>query len=172
MPPHQAGTPPGEILLRDVIADDLPLLYEYQLDPEANAMAAFPARGWDAFAAHWTKILGDETVNTKTVLIDGQVAGSISSFEMDGEREVGYWFGRVFWGKGVATTALAAFLEQVPERPLYAHVAQHNIGSIRVLQKCGFTIIGEDKSPFNTPDGEEIEEFILILRGGDGNDAD
>jgi len=45
-------------------------------------------------------------------------------------------------------------------RPLYAHVAKHNVASLRVLQKCGFVISGEDKF---TEDGKEIEEFILKL---------
>ncbi len=41
-----------------------------------------------------------------------------------GQREVGYWFGRQYWGKGVATRALAAFLDHVAVRPLYAHVVK------------------------------------------------
>lgn len=158
------GPLPGVVLLRDATSDDLPILYEYQLDPEATAMAAFPARDWDAFVAHWNKILSDETVITKVVLVDGQVAGSISTFDMDGEREVGYWVGREFWGQGVATRALAAFLAHDPTRPLYAHVAKHNVGSRRVLEKCGFVLFGEDTSPFGEPGSEAVEEFVLILR--------
>lgn len=45
--------------------------------------------------------------------------------------------GKEHWGS-VATRALAAFLRLVTERPLHAHVAQHNVGSRRVLEKCGF----------------------------------
>ena len=45
--------------------------------------------------------------------------------------------------------------------PLYARVAKHNIASIRVLRKCGFTISGEDG--FLKTDGEGDEEFILVL---------
>jgi RimJ/RimL family protein N-acetyltransferase len=44
-------------------------------------------------------------------------------------------------GAGVATAALAAFLMIVEERPLFAHVAEHNVGSIRVLEKCGFALV-------------------------------
>jgi len=67
-----------------------------------------------------------------------------------------------YWGKGIATKALAAFPGHVKARPLYAHVAKHNIASIRVLEKCGFTICGEDKG-FSNARGEEVEEFILTL---------
>jgi RimJ/RimL family protein N-acetyltransferase len=154
-----------DIALRDVTEADLPVIFEYQQDPDANHMAAFIARDpadRDAFMAHWAKILGDATIILKTILVDGQVAGTVMSFEMFGEREVGYWIGRSYWGKGVATRALAAFLKHVTERPLYAHVAKDNIGSRRVLEKCGFTICGEGKD-FSKARGVEVEEFILIL---------
>ena len=107
-------------------------------------MAAFPARDEDAFMAHWTKILADPTVTARTVLLDEQVAGNVVSFEHEGHREVGYWIGREFWGRGVATRALSVFLELVPERPLYAGVVPHNAASIRVLEKCGFTVTGRE----------------------------
>ena len=129
---------PSVVLLRDVAEDDLPIFFEQQLDPAATQMAAFPSRERPAFMAHWAKILADTTVSTQTILFDKQVAGSIVSFEIAGEREVGYWIGRHYWGKGIATTALAAFLNHVQARPLFAHVAKHNRGSLRVLEKCGF----------------------------------
>jgi len=152
----------SDVRLRDVTEADLPIFLEHQLDPDATQMAAFSARDRDAFMAHWAKILRDETVIIKTILADGQVAGNIVSFEQFNLREVGYWIGKEFWGKGVATKALAAFLTQVLARPLYAHVAKHNIGSRRVLEKCGFTICGEDTAVADTP-GEQIEEFSLKL---------
>ena len=111
---------------------------------------------------HWARILGDETITKRTILVDGQVAGNVGSFEQFGEREVGYWLGKDLWGKGVATKALRAFLEEVGGRPLYAHVVKDNLASRRVLQKCGFTICGEDKG-FSHARGEEVEELILML---------
>ena len=78
-----------------------------------------------------------------------------------GEREVGYWLGKEFWGKGIATKALAEFLKIIETRPLYAHVAKHNIGSRRILEKCGFTVIGEDR--YMNRAREEVEEFVLKL---------
>ena len=152
----------SDVLLRDVTEDDLPIFFEHQLDPDANRMAAFPARDRNAFMAHWTKILGDETITKKTILFDGHVAGNVVSFEQFGKPQVGYWIGKEYWGKGVATQALSEFLGHVKARPLYARVAKHNIASIRVLEKCGFTFFGEDKG-FSNAGGEEVEEFILIL---------
>jgi RimJ/RimL family protein N-acetyltransferase len=153
----------SDVLLRDVIESDLPIFFEHQLDPDATEMAAFPSRDRDAFMAHWAKIMADDSVMLKTVLFDGHVAGNIVSFEQSGKREVGYWIGKEYWGKGIATKALAAFLDHVKTRPLYAHVAKHNIGSRRVLEKCGFTVEGEDKG-FPNKREEEVEEFILRLQ--------
>ncbi len=151
----------SDVILRDVIESDLPIFFEQQRDPDANNMAAFPARDKQAFTVHWTKILGDQTVTLRTILLDGQVAGNIVSWEQPSGREVGYWIGKEYWGKGIATKALAKFLGQLTARPLIAHVAKHNIASIRVLEKCGFTISGEDKFP--GANGEQGEEYILIL---------
>ena len=127
-------------------------------------MAAFTARdpaGWDAFTARWTGIVGDETITKKTILFDGHVAGNIVSFEKSGEREVGYWIGRKYWGKGVATRALSTFLGHVKKRPLYAHVAKDNIASNRVLEKCGFKISGEDRG--DAKSGREKRGTIIPM---------
>ena len=142
----------NEVQLRDVNESDLPILFEQQLDPDATAMAAFPSRDRDAFMAHWKKIMAGESNILKTVVFDGQVSGNIVAWENSGEWEVGYWIGKEYWGKGIATRALALFLDLVKTRPLYAHVVRHNICSRRVLEKCGFKVIGE-----------EPEEFILKL---------
>jgi RimJ/RimL family protein N-acetyltransferase len=138
--------------LRNVEDGDLPVFFEHQLDPEATRMAGFPARDRESFMAHWNRILEDETVVKKTALFEGQVAGNIVSFVNSGEREVGYWIGREFWGRGVATRALAGFLRLEARRPLYASVARHNVASIRVLQKRGFRI-----------SRDEPDELILKL---------
>ena len=155
----------GEVTLRAVQADDLPVFFEQQLDPEAVWMAAFGAAGvhdWDEFSARWARILGDDTRVARTILWNGQVAGNVSSFLLFGDPAVGYWIGREYWGKGIATRALAAFLKIVTVRPLYARAAQDNIGSRRVLEKCGFVICGED-SGFATARGVETEEYVLRL---------
>jgi RimJ/RimL family protein N-acetyltransferase len=152
----------GEVRLRDVTEDDLPIFYEQQADPEANAMAAFPARDREALTEHWLKVLADDSVSKKTVLFDGHVAGNIVRFEQSGQPLVGYWIGRSYWGKGIATRALSEFLGQVAARPLYARVAKHNFASIRVLEKCGFTVAGEERAPSGAGE-DEVEELVMRL---------
>jgi len=152
----------NNVLLSDVTESDLPIFFEQQLDPDATEMAAFPSRDKAAFMAHWAKTLGDGSVITRTVVVDGKVAGNIVSWDQEGRREVGYWIGREFWGKGIATRALSAFLSEETTRPLYAYVASHNVASIRVLEKCGFTISDEQLDPSDEPD-DGIDEVILKL---------
>ena len=161
----------NSVELRDAIETDLPIFYEQQLDPEAVRMAAFPTRGKDAFMAHWSKIIIDHSVLTKTILFQGDVAGNIVCFEQLGEHEVGYWLGKEYWGKGIASTALAQFLEFIETRPLYAHVAKHNIASKRVLEKCGFNVAAEDTF-FSKVFGEDIEEYILVLDSPESANTD
>ena len=130
--------------------EDLPILFEHQRDPEANAMAAFPARDREAFMEHWAKILADETLLARVIELDGRVAGNVGSFEFEGHREVGYWIDRALWGRGVATRGLAAFLIEETTRPLFAGVAPHNAGSMRVLEKSGFERTGETSDDGHT----------------------
>jgi RimJ/RimL family protein N-acetyltransferase len=153
--PAQEESLMKSIQLRDVAVGDIPIFYEHQLDADATEIAVFPSREREAFTAHWAKIMADESVILKTILFDGQVVGNIVSWEQNGEREIGYWIGKMYWGKGIATQALAEFLGYVKVRPVYAYVAKHNVGSIRVLEKCGFTVIGEAN--------DDVEEFILKL---------
>ena len=153
------------VTIREVKASDLETFYEHQLDPEAIRMAAFVGKDRKdkaVFDAHWEKILNSSQNTTRTIVADGQVAGHIACYP-DGEHmEVTYWLGKEFWGRGLATQALNRMLRLVVARPIFARAAADNIGSIRVLQKCGFEIIGTDKG-FANGRGEETEEYILRM---------
>jgi RimJ/RimL family protein N-acetyltransferase len=154
------------VQLRAITSDDLPGFFQMQLDKEANYMAAFTARDPSdrvAFEAHWSRILADETIVKRAVLFEEQVVGSILSFEHVGKREVCYWIEKEQWGKGIATRALEELLRELKHRPLHAHVARDNAGSIRVLEKCGFVVTGYQFYMANAR-GQEIEEAVLELK--------
>ena len=138
------------------------MFFEHQTDPQAVEMAAFPARDRDAFAAHWARLRADDSLVTRTIVADGEVAGNIGSWEQDGQQLLGYWVGREWWGRGVATRAVALLAEEVAVRPLHAHVAAHNLGSIRVLEKCGFRRDREQEATAFAPD-DGIEELVFVL---------
>ena len=151
----------GDVMLRDIVESDIPIFYEQQLDPDAIAMAAFPCRDWETHRKHWTKVLADDRNIKQAIIFDGEVAGNIGVFGPPNEREIGYWIGKQYWGKGVGTLALKAMLIHVPERPLYAHVVKHNLASLRVLEKCGFRIVGEENGV--DVGGIVADEFTLRL---------
>lgn len=161
----------GKVRLRGVSQDDLIVFFEHQRDPQASRMASFPPRDRDAFLAHWNRIMADPAVLVQTILIDEQVAGHIVSWESEGKRLVGYWIGRDWWGRGVASAGLTAFLKRDPIRPLYARVAKDNTGSIRVLEKCGFAQCNDvQQSPPMPSDG--VEELIFGLSGTERREVD
>jgi len=153
---------PSAVRIRSVEDRDLDVFFDHQADPQAVEMAAFPARDKEQFAAHWAKVRADDTNVVRTVVADGVVAGNIGSWQEDGHQLVGYWVGREWWGRGVATQALALLAEEVSIRPLYAHVAVHNVGSIRVLEKCGFRRDHLQEAQATAPD-DGIEELIFVL---------
>jgi RimJ/RimL family protein N-acetyltransferase len=150
------------VRLRSVEDRDVEVFFEHQADPQAVEMAAFPARDKDQFDAHWAKVRADGTLVARTIVTDGVVAGNIGSWPDNGQQLLGYWVGREFWGRGVATQALALLVDEVSIRPLYAHVVMHNVGSIRVLEKCGFRRDRVEEAKARTAD-DGIEEFIYVL---------
>ena len=143
----------GDIRLRDVEDDDLAEFFAHQLDAEAAQRVRFTPRDHDAFMTHWTtRILGDPSVFVQTVTVNGEIAGHVVAW-WDGERRfLGYWFGREFWGRGVGTAAVAAFLERESVRPLYADPAVGNTASVKLLERCGFRREAHDE-----------DEFILLV---------
>jgi RimJ/RimL family protein N-acetyltransferase len=161
-------SPVSGIHLRPVTEKDLPILFEYQREPEANEMAAFPARDRDAFMSHWKKILSDAAVTAMTVVVDGCVAGNVGCWTQDGQRLVGYWIGKEYWGRGVATQMLSQFLRLVADRPLHAHVAKHNVASIRVLEKCGFEFCTAATGALGVP-ADGIEELVYVKQSLSAN---
>lgn len=156
----------GDVRLREVDERDLPMFFEQQCEPDALRMAAFVPRDRRAFMAHWTKLLADRTVSARTVLFDGQVAGNMVSWKREGKQLVGYWIGKHFWGKGVATRALLEFLDIAQARPMYARVAKDNVASIRVLEKCGFKICLKETAALDAP-ADGIEEQVFKLAAGE-----
>jgi RimJ/RimL family protein N-acetyltransferase len=158
---------PIDVSLRPVHPSDLPLFFRHMSDPEANRMAAFTAedptdRAY--FDAHWKRILASPDTINRTVLADGEVVGNAAVYGEPGEREVTYFIDRHYWGRGIATAALRELLAEVTERPLLARAAADNTGSVRVLEKCGFKVFGQDRG-FANARGAEIDELLLRLEG-------
>lgn len=154
-----------DVRLREVRDTDLPAFWDQVSDPHLQQMAAV-TRGYHydkgEFDRFWAMVRADPDVIVRTVLADGAVAGNAAVFGPPAEREVTYVVARRFWGRGVATSALAQLIELEPARPLHADAAADNAGSIRVLEKCGLTVTGRSRS-FARARGEDIELVHLKL---------
>ncbi len=162
----EASAPTGpDVRLREETVADADVLFAQQLDSEANWMAGFTSKDPTDRAAYdvWrAKLRDSDAILTRVILFGDVVAGSIASFEMFGDRDVTYWIDRELWGQGIATQALRQFLDVETTRPLHARAAKDNAGSQRVLRKCGFEVIGEERG-FANARGEEIDEVVLRL---------
>ncbi len=135
------------VLLRPVTEQDLTEYFGRQLDSAAVARLRAGVSAPDG--------------RIRTIVAAGQVVGYIAHFRRNGQPEVSYWIGEQSRGRGFATGALEQFLREIALRPLYARIAKSNVRSLRVAQRGGFTVIGEDR--FTDARGQEVEEFILEL---------
>jgi RimJ/RimL family protein N-acetyltransferase len=102
-------------------------------------------------AAEWIAIaMADPRGQILAIEVDGVIAGGIAVEPHEGERMgtalFGYWLGRAYWGRGIATEAarmLSDFaLQRGDLRRLEATVFAPNTASAKVLEKCGFTLEG------------------------------
>jgi RimJ/RimL family protein N-acetyltransferase len=155
----------AEVALRPIEDSDLDALFDQMRDPESVWMAAFTAKDpndREAFDAHKSKVRTAPDGTMRAVILGGRLVGSIAGFVREGDTEITYWIDRSVWGQGVAGQALALLLHMVSVRPVYARAASDNVGSLRVLQRAGFAIIGTEISYANAR-GTEIEETILRL---------
>jgi RimJ/RimL family protein N-acetyltransferase len=163
--PSDGGTG-HDVQLRDVVEADLEFLFAWENDPEAVRRSQFTPRPRAAFMAHWkSKILGDSTVFVQMVTVDSEPAGSIVAWwegeqGVGGQRFIGYWLGRPYWGRGVGSVALGLFLLRETNRPLYADPFAGNTASVRLLEKHGFRRTGTVQYGDN--------EHIMLVLDADG----
>jgi len=76
------------------------------------------------------------------------VIGSVGYFRRtpDAPLEIGYWIGKDYWGKGIATKALMLAIDAMKKSGLtgtiFATTMVDNLASRHILSKCGFIEIG------------------------------
>lgn len=155
----------NNIILVETKVEDLNTLFQFQLDQEANYLAAFTAKNPNDKAAYlekYSKHLADPTIHMRTIKLDGVIVGSIAKFMIQNEAGLTYWIDKEYWGRGIASAALHEFLKIEPARPIHASTAFDNYGSQRVLEKAGFVRVGTDKGFANARQAE-IEEYLYKL---------
>ena len=152
-------------MLRPVIDSDLPIIFEQERDETGRHMAAFVPKDpndREAFDAQFQRMRTSDDILVRTIEVDSEVVGHVASFGRDDKHDVLYWIGKEYWGRGIATDALKALLEEDTVRPIYGRVVKDNLASRRVLEKCGFVVCGEEKG-FADGRGAEVEEYVLRL---------
>lgn len=101
--------------------------------------------------------------------LDGDAIGGIGITPMKDvyrrTAEIGYWLAEPFWGKGIATGAVAAIVPLAFEYfdiiRLQAGVFASNPASMRVLEKCGFVREAVHKNAV-TKNGVVMDEVVYV----------
>jgi RimJ/RimL family protein N-acetyltransferase len=170
----------GFCLLRPWREDDLDALVRHADDKDVARMLRdhFPhpytvdaGRAWLLMAAI------DDPPTALAIEVNGEAVGGIGLVPgADVHRHtgtIGYWLGRAFWGRGIATAAVSHFVPWAASTfglvRFVAEVFATNPASMRVLEKCGFEREGVFRAHVYK-DGHLIDEAIYgrILDGPPG----
>ena len=143
----------NRLLLRTFTEEDAALIYELNLDPDVIRYTHDPIKD----LAHASEILekviipqyalynhGRWAVHVKTTLEFLGWCG-LKYLAESNEIDLGYRFKKEGWGKGYATEAAYASIqygfEKIGLQRIVARAEIDNIGSWKVLEKCGMTYI-------------------------------
>lgn len=153
------------IKLDKTTKEDLETLFVFQTNKDGILMAAFTSENPNdkvEYMKKWAAIVDNPKIKMQTIRLENRIVGSVVHFDIMNETNVSYWIDQEFWGKGIATEALNEFIKGSDKRPLFGRVAYDNFGSQKVLEKCGFKVIGKEKG-FANARKKEIEEFVYKL---------
>lgn len=144
------------LLLRTFTVEDAPLIYELNLDPDVTRYTGDPVRD-----IHHAKTILEQTILPQYALYNhGRWAVHTKpGLEFIGwcglknrpernEIDLGYRFIKSAWGNGYATEAAFACLnygfKNLNLQRIVGRAMPQNIGSLRVLEKCGMQYIGDE----------------------------
>jgi [ribosomal protein S5]-alanine N-acetyltransferase len=144
------------LLLRTFTIEDAPLVYNLNLDPEVIRYTLDPIRDIE----HAREVL-ENTILPQYALYnhgrwavltkpDKEFIGwcGLKARPERNEIDLGYRFIKAAWGKGYATEAAYACIkhgfEKLNLQRIVGRAMPGNAGSLKVLQKCRMTYIGEE----------------------------
>ncbi len=165
--------------LRGLRIADARRIGEFCNDPGVGRnLAMTPLPYLDVAAEGWIMILRARAALLRDVVFGVELPGEgligcIGAHSRAESYEVGYWYGRPYWGLGYATEALTAFVDEA--RTLGELVASHfvdNPASGRVLSKAGFVYTGEVLPQFSMARGHKSPcKRMRLADGGARRDA-
>ena len=164
----------NRLLLRIFTEDDAALIYDLNLDPDVIRYTHDPIKD----LAHASEVLekviipqyalynhGRWAVHVKATL-DPIAIGFLGWCGLKyraelNEIDLGYRFKKEGWGKGYATEAAYASIqygfEKLGLQRIVARAEIENIGSWKVLEKCGMTYIGDEEV-----DGYPVKTYEIL----------
>ena len=151
------------ITLRDVTDADLPIFFDPQRDLTYNHMAAFTHKDPDdraAFDAHWKKVLRQPGEQEPDDRLRGPGRRAHTRASPWAETARSPTDRPPVSGAAASRRRRSARSSRSTRSArLRARAAKDNVGSLRVLAKCGFEVIGEEIG-FANARGKEIEEVV------------
>jgi RimJ/RimL family protein N-acetyltransferase len=164
--------------LRPYRPDDVDGLIAVADDPLVSRWmtAGFPSPYTRADAEWWVgQAVADAAPHNFVIVANGAFAGGVGIQPLDGESHgvalFGYWLGRAYWGRGLATDAartLARYaLRDVGLRRLEASVFAPNTVSMRVLEKAGFTLEARMRDGYLQRDGTVCDKIMYARLASD-----
>jgi ribosomal-protein-alanine N-acetyltransferase len=165
-------------LIRSWQRSDVHSLASHANNPSVarNLRDGFPFPYTMRDAEQWLTMMACQGTETQFAIdIGGEAVGGIGvTVGLDVHRidgELGYWLGEQWWGRGVMTGAIAAFVPYVFEtyhlERIHAHVFEWNEASARVLEKTGFLLEGRLRKAVLKQGS--IIDMLLYARLKDGN---
>lgn len=145
-----------------------------------NLRDRFPHPYTRGDAEIWLGLVADEDPQTNfAIAVQGEAVGGIGIVLQDDvarrSAEIGYWLGRAFWGRGIATAAVRAVTGWAFDRfdlcRLHAGVFAWNPASTRVLEKAGYALEGRLRQAV-TKDGQTIDQLLYAIVRKDRAHAD
>jgi RimJ/RimL family protein N-acetyltransferase len=159
----------NRLLLRTFTEDDAALIYELNLDPDVIRYTHDPIKD----LVHASEILEKVIISQYALYNHGRWAVHVkATLEFLGwcglkylaelnEIDLGFRFKKEGWGKGYATEAAYASIqygfEKIGLQRIVARAEIDNIGSWKVLEKCGMTYIGDEKV-----DGYPVKTYEIL----------
>jgi len=136
-----------------------------------NLRARFPRPYTAAAARTWiSRCIGGRECGLQLAIdVDGLAVGGISIDVVTANSprtgEIGYWIGEAYWGRGIAGAAVAmvcplAYQKLSLDR-LRAVVRSSNAASLRILERCGFSVQSRMRRSDRRPNSAVVEMVYL-----------
>ena len=179
------------IVFRYITELQLPEIVNMLHDPEVEKYLWFAPITLEAFREYAIPIIEGQKKSTEegkypysaifTITVDDEIIGNCGISQMQDAHNtslIGYQLKRSAWGKGIATSSLEFLIHYAKTylklRKLFGDCMSENIGSVKVMEKCGFSYEGTIKEKYelngvlhdNSWFGLRIADAVQLDAGG------